>query len=279
MTGFGRGSVESDSWKATVMIRSLNGKGLEVSVRMPSFLMPVEPKIKDRIKKSLKRGTVHVLVEVDNKGTQPPVDLERFAQVTRMIRDTAEDVGLKPSDDVVFEYAWKASEKSSSEIEEDLEKVILGALEDALAELIDSRSREGKALEEDLRNRIERIDTILSEIVEKKGEIMESMKQKILERAGRLGIDEEHPMVVNEIMFLLEKMDVEEEITRLRTHVERFRKLLGEEGEVGKKLEFMAQELHREINTLGNKIPRLSPFVVDMKAEIDRIKQQAANVE
>jgi len=112
-----------------------------------------------------------------------------------------------------------------------------------------------------------------------KDDIVGRIRERIVERAKRLNLTEEHPLVLNEIVFLLEKMDVEEEVTRLKTHLSRFRKLLAEQGDVGKRLEFLAQEMHREINTLGNKIPDLSEFVVEIKAEIDRIKQQAANVE
>ncbi|AAC06937.1 endoribonuclease YicC domain-containing protein [Aquifex aeolicus] len=113
----------------------------------------------------------------------------------------------------------------------------------------------------------------------KKEEFKERIKERVLERAKALNLPEEHPTVLNELMFLLEKYDVNEEVQRLKAHVERFKKLLESEGEVGKKLEFLAQEMHREITTLGNKIPDFSEYTVEVKAEIDKIKQQAANVE
>ncbi len=280
MTGFGKGEAESENWKVGIMIRSLNGKGLDISLRAPTFLMPVEPKVKDLIKGRLRRGTLHVVLEVESKRILPPVDAEKLAgNVNMLLKLSREGVGLSVSDDTIFELSWKYSEKSTLEVDEELEHVILAALEKAIEELLESRRREGDALKEDLLNRVERIEELLSEIEEKKEMITEKVREKILERAKHLGLAEEHPTVLNEIMFLLEKMDVEEEITRLKTHLNRFRKLLKEEGDVGKKLEFLAQEMHREITTLGNKIPDLSEYTVEIKAEIDRIKQQAANVE
>ncbi|RUM32490.1 MAG: coproporphyrinogen III oxidase, partial [Aquifex sp.] len=125
-------------------------------------------------------------------------------------------------------------------------------------------------------NKIEKIVNILDK---NKELVKEKIKNRVLERANALNLPEEHPTVLNELMFLLEKYDVNEEVQRLKTHIERFKKLLESDGEVGKKLEFLAQEMHREITTLGNKIPDFSEYTVEVKSEIDKIKQQAANVE
>ncbi len=280
MTGFGKGEAESENWKASVMIRSLNGKGLDVSLRAPTFLMPIEQKAKEVIKSRLRRGTLHVVVDVESKRVIPPVDTEKLKGNVSMLQELSRnELGLSVSDDLIFELGWKYSEKMTVEVDEELEDTILNAITKALEELIESRRREGEALKGDFLNRVERIRELLSKIEEEKDKIIDKVKEKVLERAKRLELPEEHPTVLNEIMFLLEKMDVEEEVTRLRTHLQRFRKLLDEDRDVGKKLEFLAQEMHREITTLGNKIPDLSEYVVEIKAEIDRIKQQAANVE
>jgi len=279
MTGFGKGESESKKWKAVAMIRSLNGKGLDISVRMATYLMPVEPKIKELIKSKLKRGSVHVVVDVESKQILPPVDTDKLKGNVSMLKDLSREIGIEPSDDTIFELSWKYSEKTVTEVEEDLERTVLKAVESALNELIRNREREGEALKKDLNRRVVRIEELLNRIVEQKDKVIEKVREKVLERAKRLGLPNEHSTVLNEIMFLLERMDVEEEVTRLKTHIKAFNKLLESEGEVGKRLEFLAQEMHREITTLGNKIPGLSEFVVEIKAEIDRIKQQAANVE
>ncbi len=280
MTGFGKGEAQGENWKVTVMIRSLNGKGLDVSVRSPNFLMPLEQKIRGLIKERLRRGTVHVFIDVETTGVVPPVDVDKLEGNVGMLRDLSrERLGLSVSDDLILELSWRYSEKVTVEVDQDLEETTLEALRIALEELLKSRRREGESLREDLSRRARRIEELLGRVVERKDPILEKVKEKVIERAKRLELPEEHPTVLNEITFLLERMDVEEEVTRLRTHLERFNSLLDEEGDVGKKLEFLAQEMHREITTLGNKIPDLSEFVVEIKAEIDRIKQQAANIE
>ncbi len=280
MTGFGKGEAEGKSWKTRVMVRSLNGKGLDISVRMPSFLLPVEQKIKGIVRSRLRRGSVFVVVDVEQKEVVPPIEPERLSRSIFVIKSLAEEAGLSPSHDVIFEYSWKYAERTITEVDEDLELTLLSALKTALEELLESRRREGEALKQDLLQRTLNIEKSLETVGERKEDILKSVKDKIYERAQKLGLGEEHPTVVNELLFLLEKMDVEEEITRLRAHINRLKKLLSSEsGDIGKRIEFIAQEMHREITTLGNKIPDLSELVVEIKTEIDRIKQQAANVE
>ena len=279
MTGFGKGEYETENWKASVMMRSLNGKGLEISLRMPTYLLPVEKELKDTIKSRLRRGTVTVYLDLEQKVVQPPIDTEKLKANVEMLKELVSKLHLMPTDDKILDYAWRYSEKAEVEVDEELKTVVLEALKRALEELVESRRKEGEALKKDLEERIQRIEKYLSVIDERREEIKEKIKQKVLERAKALNLPEEHPTVLNELMFLLEKYDVNEEVARLKAHIERFKKLLESEGEVGRKLEFLAQEMHREITTLGNKIPDLSEYVVEIKSEIDKIKQQAANVE
>ncbi len=279
MTGFGKGEHETENWRATVMMRSLNGKGLEISLRMPPYLLPIEKEIKDRIKSRLRRGTITVYLDLEQKVVQPPIDTEKLRANVEMLKELVSKLHLMPTDDKILDYAWRYSEKTEVEVDEELKSVVLEAIKKALEELLESRKKEGDALRKDLEERVKRIEQHLAVIDEKREEIKERIKQRVIERAKALNLPEEHPTVLNELMFLLEKYDVNEEVARLKAHIERFKKLLESEGEVGRKLEFLAQEMHREITTLGNKIPDLSEYVVEIKSEIDKIKQQAANVE
>jgi len=279
MTGFGKGEADNKNWKVTVMIRSLNGKGLDISMKMPSFLIPIELEIKNEIKRRLKRGSVTVFIDVEQKLVKPPVDVEKLKLNLEMLRELMKELNLQPSDDKFLDYAWRYSEKVEIEIDEELKKVVLEALRIALDDLIESRRKEGEALKKDLQERINKIEKIVNILDKNKELVKEKIKNKVLERANALNLAEEHPTVLNELMFLLEKYDVNEEVQRLKAHVERFKNLLESNGEVGKKLEFIAQEMHREITTLGNKIPALSEYTIEIKSEIDKIKQQVANVE
>ncbi|GAB6066064.1 YicC family protein [Aquifex pyrophilus] len=280
MTGFGKGEAESDNWKVTVMIRSLNGKGLDISLRMPSFLVPLDLELRNLIKSRLKRGSVTVFVDLEQKTVKPPVDVEKLKANVEMLKDLIlRKLYLSPTDDTILSYAWKYSEKTEIEVDEELKNVVIEALNKALEELIESRKKEGELLKKDFEERIKRIEEIVNKIEEEKEKIREKIKEKVIERAKELNLPEEHPTVLNELMFLLEKYDVNEEVQRLKAHIKRFKELLNKEGEVGRKIEFLAQEMHREITTLGNKIPDLSDYTVEVKGEIDKIKQQAANVE
>lgn len=279
MTGFGKGEAEGQNWKVSVMLRSLNGRGLDISLRMTSYLMPLEEKLRATIKSGLRRGSVQVMLDVENKESGLPIDLDKLKENVELLKRISQGAGLGVGDDKLFELSLRYSEKSQTEVDEELSSLAVEALQKALKELIESREREGKVLKEDLTTRIKNIESYLREIISRKEEVLDKVKSKIVERAKRLELPEEHPTVINELLFLLEKMDVEEEITRLKSHIDRFKRLMESDGDVGKKLEFLAQEMHREINTLGNKIPDMSPYVVDIKGEIDRIKQQVANVE
>ncbi len=279
MTGFGKGEHETENWRAVVMMRSLNGRGLEISVKLPPYLFPLEKEIKDVIKSKLRRGTVSLYLDLEQKVVQPPVDVEKLKENVEMLKTLISKLHLMPTDDKILDYAWRYSERTETEVDEELKEAVIRAVEKALEELIESRRKEGEALKRDFQERIKRIEEYLQVIDERKEEIKERIKERVIERAKALNLPEEHPTVLNELMFLLEKYDVNEEVARLKAHVERFKKLLESEGEIGRKLEFLAQEMHREITTLGNKIPDLSEYVVEIKSEIDKIKQQAANVE
>ncbi len=279
MTGFGKGEAESTNWKVTVMIRSLNGKGLDISLRMPSFLVPLDLELRNVIKGRLRRGSVTAFVDVEQKTVKPPVDLEKLKANVEMLKELTKELNLFPTDDSLLNYAWRYSEKTEVEVDEELRNVVIDALKKALDELVESRKKEGEILKRDFEERMKKIEEVVEKIEREKEKIREKIKERVLERAKELNLPDEHPTVLNELMFLLEKYDVNEEVKRLKAHIERFKELLNKEGEVGRKIEFLAQEMHREITTLGNKIPDLSDYTVEVKGEIDKIKQQAANVE
>ncbi len=280
MTGFGKGEGQAGEWKVVSYLRSVNGKGLDITIKAPTYVLPIDQKIKELIKRKVRRGTVHVSLDIQPLGANIPIDVERLKNNIELLKNIAnEGSGLRLQDDTLFQLAWKYSEKTTLELDPDLESAILTAIKTAVDDLVESREKEGRILKEDLKARAKKIKELSEKIVEKKDEIIERTKAKVLERAKNLSLPQDHPTVMNEIVFILERMDVEEEVTRLKSHLDRFLSTIDSGGEVGKKLEFLAQEMHREITTLGNKIPDLSEFVVDIKTEVDRIKQQCANVE
>jgi Uncharacterized stress-induced protein len=152
--------------------------------------------------------------------------------------------------------------------------------EQALKEFMESKEKEGEFLIKDIKSRVELLEEYLSKAKESFKEYENASKEKIIEKAKSLSLEEQNPIVVNELMLLLQKLDISEEISRIENHLNHILDIISSEQiEKGKKIEFVAQELHREITTMSNKVPELSRIAVNMKYETDKIKQQSANLE
>ncbi len=279
MTGFGKGEFEDENWKAVVVIKSVNGKGLDIHLKAPSFLIPLEPNLRDMLKEKIKRGSVTISIDIDSKQVLTPLNIQKLILGVETIRVMAEELELHLSHDQVFEFAWRLAEKQKMELDESVQNVVIQAFRKAMDSLVESRSIEGSYLASDIRGRAERIRNLLEKVKQNREKYNEEIKRKILERAEELKLNKESPLVLNEIVFLLQRYDIQEEITRLESHLKELNKLIDTEGEIGRKIEFLAQEMYREVNTIGSKIPDLGKIVVDLKTEIDRIKQQSANIE
>ena len=280
MTGLGRATAEDEERKVTVFIKTLNGKGLDVSIRANINLYEFEFEVRNKIKEYLQRGTVSVLVQVEAKKSKGNVvNPDALVSTFQFFKDLARRSGFNLSDDMAFYASLRYVEMAEEELEEETKALIIQALTDALREVVKSREEEGAKLKEELLSRLKIIREYLKNILENKDSILERARKRVLEKAKELNLPEGNPTVLNEISLILSKMDIEEEVTRFKVHLERFEGLLDAEGEVGRKLEFLLQEMHREINTLGNKMPELSQWVVEIKAEVDRLKQQVANIE
>ncbi len=279
MTGVGKGVSESENWRVMVFIKTLNSKGLETSVKSNINLYEFELDIRNLLKDHIKRGTTSVVIQIEPKLEKSPLDLQSLVKTFQTFKSFAQELNINLSDDMAFYASLRYAERKEEELNDEIKFLVNQALLQALKELIRSREEEGRKLKEDLIERIEIIKANLAQIVERKDELLERLKQRILERAKELNLSESNPTVLNEMVFLLSKMDIEEELARFKIHIKRFEDLLNSEEEVGRRLDFLLQEMHREINTLGNKMPELSKWVVDIKVEIDRLKQQVANVE
>ncbi|QID32845.1 YicC family protein [Pampinifervens florentissimum] len=279
MTGYGSGAFENDRWAVNVFVKSLNGKTLDIFIKSNYNLMSIEFSIRRLIREFVRRGTVNLQVEVRRKDIIEPVDLETLFRNINFFKILREKLSLSVSDDIVLQLATRFSESPREEIDPSLEEAISCALTDALKELLNRRAEEGEHIRKDMEERLTRIEELLKRIMDSKEEVYEKAKVKVMEKAKELGLSENSALVLNEIALILSKMDVEEEITRFKAHLNKSRELFKSQEDVGRKLEFLFQEMHREITTLSNKLPDLSPLAVEIKTEIDRLKQQVANVE
>lgn len=279
MTGYGSGSFENENWAVSVFVKSLNGKTLEVFIKSNYNLMSLEFLVRKLVREFIRRGTVNLHIEVKRKGIIEPVSLDDLFRNLNFFKIIRDKLDLKVSDDTILHLSAKFSEAPKEKIDPFLEEAISCALTDALKELLNRRAEEGEHIRKYMEERLARIEELLQKIIEIREEVYQRVKNRVLEKAKELGLFENSALVLNEIALILSKMDVEEEISRFRAHLIKSKELFRSQDEVGRKLEFLFQEMHREITTLSNKLPDLSHLAVEIKTEIDRLKQQVANVE
>ncbi len=286
MTGIGRAQYKGDDYRITVLIRSVNGKGLDINVKAPKELAIFDKEIRNLIKEKVYRGQVLVNVSLEFVKVKPAVKLEDLAEIVDDILSSSRKLGLSLSDDYILQLAFKfynpvvAEEESLIEGEE-FKAIFFGTLELALKDFLKSREEEGENLKRDIENSLSRLEELLNEAIQKKDLLTRKLQERLKEKAKTLLGEgyEKNPLLAQEIKLLLERSDINEEIERLRSHIELFKSELEKGSPVGKKLEFITQEMLREVNTMGNKLPDLFPLNVEMKTEVDKLRQQVANIE
>ncbi len=286
MTGIGRAQYKGGDYRITVLIRSVNGKGLEINIKAPKELAIFDKEIRNLIKEKVYRGQVLVNVALEFVKVKPAVKLEDLAEIVDDILSSSRKLGLSLSDDYILQLAFKfynpvvAEEESLIEGEE-FKAIFFGTLELALKDFLKSREEEGENLKRDIENSLSRLEELLNEVIQKRDLLTRKLQERLKEKAKTLLGEgyEKNPLLAQEIKLLLERSDINEEIERLKSHVELFKSELEKGSPVGKKLEFITQEMLREVNTMGNKLPDLFPLNVEMKTEVDKLRQQVANVE
>lgn len=290
MTGFGRAEGETRLGKVTVELRSVNHRYCEISLRVPKRLAPLEGRLKEAVRAGVSRGKVDVSIKFDSAGeagVELGIDFHLAAQYYEALRSLKERFGLEGE----VTLALLAGAKDvivAKEREEDVESLwpdVLKALRAALDDMDRMRRREGEALEKDLRERVKRISGRLEETKGKFPLSLRAYQRRFQERLE--GLLEGLPgnvdplRVQQEVAFLAERMDVTEEVIRAESHLAQFENLLGSEEAVGRKLDFLIQEIHREVNTLSSKISdaEISQSMVEVKAELEKIREQVQNLE
>ena len=281
MTGFGYAIKNFDEYEIEVRIKSVNNKGIDISIKGPrEILFFVELDIRNTIKKYFERGSFQVYVNI--KYTKPKIlmNIENMKTALESVNQMLSQLGLKPSDDKIFDLvSGLASELEEEVVDETLKKRILEVVEEACEKLKEERKKEGEKLIADIQNRLLIIEEIVEKIEKEKDEIIEKAKEKITEKVKELLGEEYSERAFIEATLLAEKMDITEEIVRLKSHIKRFKELIKLDQPVGRKMDFLCQEMHREINTLGNKMPDFSPYTVEMKTQLEKIRQQVQNIE
>lgn len=288
MTGFGAGQATVGSETLSVELRSVNHKFCEVKVRTPRELSAVEPVVQRVVKERLARGAVDVTIRRALKtstGVVPTVDLALAREYHRAFSELAKTLGL--ADEVsIRDIATQPNVVRLEEPQvhlEDATRATEQALATALDGMVVMRTKEGSALSADLLARLDLVSSVVAELRTLAPKSVDEYRQRLSERIAELsrGVPVEPQRLAQEVAFFAERTDVAEELTRLDSHLDQFRALVAAKEPSGRKMDFLVQEMHREVNTTGSKSqhPDISIRVVQLKAELERIREQVQNVE
>ena len=285
MTGFGKGEAALQNKKITVEIRSLNSKQLDLGLRLPAVYRQSEYEIRNIIARTIQRGKVDVFVTVESQAVETParINKEVFREYLHQMTDTLAFAGIDADYDAIVPVIMRLPEVVSTETEsisDEEHAALIAATEAAAARLDAFRMQEGAILIADLLGRVDRIESYKEEVVPFEKARTETIKARILDNLEKLQADVDRNRLEQEMIFYLEKLDITEEKVRLTNHCKYFREVAaGEEG-AGRKLGFIAQEMGREINTMGSKAneSNIQILVVKMKDELEKIKEQVLNI-
>jgi uncharacterized protein (TIGR00255 family) len=280
MTGFGKATLLLPTKKITVEIKSLNSKGMEINMRIPTVYREKELDLRKKISHNLKRGKTDFSLYIENTGVDESIKINKEMVLKYMGELQALSPGTK---DHLLEIAMRLPESVSSErkeVDENEWTSIDKVVDEALNHLVHYRESEGNALEEDFKLRITLIGNKLNEIKEIDRTRKLEMKQKLRKALEELSVNVDENRFEQELIYYLEKLDITEEMVRLSNHLDYFVHSLQSDESNGKKLGFITQEMGREINTIGSKANHapMQKLVIQMKDELEKIKEQSLNI-
>lgn len=285
MTGFGKATCEVGTKKLTIEIKSLNSKQLDLFSRLPNIYKEKELELRNYVAQKLERGKVEFSISMDSiNGAQPnQINKTLVKSYYEEIKSLSQELGVEPPADWmrILLKMPDVMKMEAAELEETDWKIIRMAFEEAVDNLIEFRQKEGESLKKVFLQKIENIRNLLVQVEPYEKERVEKIKTRILENLSSLKqVEIDKNRFEQEMIYYIEKLDVNEEKNRLRQHLDYFVETMNAEGASGKKLGFIAQEIGREINTLGSKSnhPEMQKIVVMMKDELEQIKEQVLNV-
>jgi uncharacterized protein (TIGR00255 family) len=286
MTGYGRATAALGTQTLTVQVNSVNRKGLDLTMKLPEEWQPFEAAAGDAVRKVALRGKVHVAVEVaGNNRANVDWDEEAIAAVLEQLGRvaTARGITFEPTGDLIWQIASAQRSGNKLPADEATGAILLKALDEALRGFSSMRAKEGQALLNDFLARLEKLKAAMGTIAERAPQVTAVYREQLLLRLRQAGLelDVNDERVLKEVALFADRCDVTEEITRLRSHFKQLQDLLSSKGEIGRKAEFILQEIGREIHTIGSKANDLaiSQQVIEFKNELERVREQIANVE
>ena len=286
MTGYGRATASLGNLTLTVQINSVNRRGLDLSLKLPDEWQTFESSVGEAVRKVALRGKVHVEVEVTGKSTAT-ADWDQAAVATTLeqlaLLAQARGIKFSPTSELLWQIANAQRTSAKLPADEATAKLLEETLGEALRGFAAMRAREGEALLVDFMGRFEKLQSAVATIAQRAPLVPVAYRDLLLQRLRQLELtlDITDERVLKEVALFADRCDVTEEITRLRSHFTQFIELLRAAGEVGRKAEFILQEIGREIHTIGSKANDLavSRQVIEFKNELERVREQMANVE
>ncbi|GAV25032.1 hypothetical protein ciss_09650 [Carboxydothermus islandicus] len=285
MTGYGRAESLSEFGRILIELKGVNHKYLEINVKLPRRYFFLEEKIKKVVQSKVHRGKIDLYVTVEEAlSKNVKIDENLVYEYYKELQKIGETLGIKADieieDLLLLPDIFKIAEPQFDE--EQLWNYFLVPLNEALGKFIAMRWDEGKRLQDDISQKVTVIKNLVTEIESRAPEIPKEYREKLLNRLkdlGNLGIPEER--ILQEVLLYADKVSIDEEITRLKSHIAAFLEVIHDSGPIGKKLDFIVQEMFRETNTIGAKANDLfiSTKVVNLKSELEKIREQVQNIE
>ena len=287
MTGYGQGKFENDGRNYTVEIKAINHRYNDITIKMPRYLNFLEDTIRKYVSSTLNRGKIDVYISLKNmsdKGRDIKIDKCLAGMYINELRAVAEEYNLP--DDLSTTSIARMPDLFVVE-NENLEDLywneLKNALDEALKNINGARTSEGERLARDIHSRLNKISEIIPIVDEASKKLLDEYKLKLENRIAELGASEivDESRLGIEIVLFADKSSICEEITRLKSHIESFKEMLNAEGPIGKKIDFLIQEMNRETNTIGSKANSLgiTKHVIEMKNELENIREQIQNIE
>ncbi len=287
MTGFGRSKVDSEQHTVTVEMKSVNHRFSECYIRMPRQLMKIEDKIKKQVSHNVKRGKVDVFITITGEGLVHKnlhIDWKLIQDYYQLVNKVKETYSLK--DEVRLSHLLNREEfvliEEMEGENEELQHLVLKAVDQASTDLREMRKKEGELLKKDFLTHLNHFENSVLELTKHAPEVVKQYRERLRKRIieyNETSFDESR--LLTEVAIFADKSDITEELTRLESHIQYFHDTLTGEGPVGRKLDFMIQEMNREVNTIGSKANDsfIATIVVELKSTLEKLREQVQNVE
>jgi len=287
MTGCGSGKVQQDGWEVTVDLKTVNHRFLDISMRLPRNIAFLEQTVRDRVSAKVHRGHVDVFLTVrrtDSSSTEVVCDPD----LAMLYADAADKLSAQTGvqNDLTVSRLMKMEgvlTLNEREMDEEMVSAICAEATDiAVARLVQMREREGQNLKEDLSVHLDAVFQLRRQILKRAPLVVDEYREKLQARLNNMLTEAIDPQrIVQEVAILADRCAIDEELARLESHIRQMHTYLNTDGEIGKKMDFLIQEMNRETNTIGSKASdaEIAQHVVDLKSEIEKLREQIQNVE